>query len=59
MIYKILQTVPICPNCQAMMLERYQGMVYYSCTDCKKILKVIDSGKAENELICTDGKENE
>jgi len=60
MIYKILQTVPICPKCQAMMLKRYQGGVaYYFCADCKKILKVIDSGKAENELIVTDGKDDE
>ena len=57
MIYKILQTVPICPNCQAMMLKRYQNVVYYFCTDCKKILKVIESGKAENELIVTDGSD--
>ena len=59
MIYKILQTVPICPKCQAMMLKRYQNVVYYFCADCKKILKVIDSGKAENELIVTDGSEDE
>ena len=59
MIYKILQTVPICPKCQAMMLKRYQNVVYYFCADCKKILKVIDSGKAENELIVTDGREDE
>lgn len=59
MIYKILQTVPICPKCQALMLKRYQQSVYLWCADCKTILKVIDSGKAENELICTDGKEND
>ena len=59
MIYKILQTVPICPKCQAMMLKRYQNVVYYFCTDCKKILKVLDGGKAENELIVTDGKDDE
>lgn len=41
------------------MLKRYQESVYLWCADCKTILKVIDSGKAENELICTDGKENE
>lgn len=58
MIYKILQTVPICPSCQALMLKRYQsGKAYLFCTDCKSILEVLDGGKAENELIVTDGKE--
>jgi hypothetical protein len=42
-----------------MMLKRYQNVVYYFCTDCKKILKVLDGGKAENELIVTDGKDDE
>ena len=59
MIYKILQTVPICPECQALMLKRYTSSVFYFCTDCKNILKVIESGKAENELIVTDGSDYE
>lgn len=59
MIFKILQTVPICPSCQALMMKRYTDKTYFVCADCKKILKVIGPGKAENELIVTDGKENE
>ena len=58
MIFKILQTVPICPSCQALMIKRYTDKTYFVCADCKKILEVIESGKAENELIVTD-KENE
>lgn len=60
MIYKILQTVPICPSCQALMLKRYQsGKAYLFCADCKSILEVLDGGKAENELIVTDGRDKE
>lgn len=58
MVTIILQTVPICPECQAMMFKRHQqNDVYYICHDCKNILKVIGQGKAENEVIVTDGKE--
>lgn len=58
MTYKISQTVPICPKCQALMLKRYQNdKAYYFCHDCKVILEVIAPGKSENELIVTDGKE--
>jgi hypothetical protein len=42
------------------MLKRYQsGKAYLFCTDCKSILEVLDGGKAENELIVTDGKDDE
>lgn len=58
MVTIILQTVPICPECQAMLIKRHQqNDVYYCCLDCKTILKVIGQGKAENEVIVTDGKE--
>lgn len=57
MIFKILQTVPICPSCQALMIKRYTDKTYFVCADCKKILEVVEPGKAENELIVTDGKE--
>jgi endogenous inhibitor of DNA gyrase (YacG/DUF329 family) len=58
MVTIILQTVPICPECQAMMIKRHQQTdAYFCCTDCKTILKVIGQGKAENEVIVTDGKE--
>lgn len=33
--------------------------LYFSCGDCKLILKVIDNGQAEIELIVTDGMEQE
>ena len=60
MTFKILQTVPICPKCQAMMLNRAQGGdIYFYCTDCMNPLKVIGPGKAENELIVTDGRDKE
>ena len=59
MVTKILQTVPICPDCQAMMVRRHTDLVYYCCSDCKKIVQVVGVGAAENELIVTDGKENE
>lgn len=59
MIYKISQTVPICPACQALMLKRYQnGKEYYFCCDCKGILEVIAQGKSDNEIEVTDGKED-
>ena len=32
-------------------------LTYFVCADCKKILEVVEPGKAENELIVTDGKE--
>ena len=58
MIYKISQTVPICPACQALMLKRYQnGKAYYFCCDCKGILEVVAPGKSDNEIEVTDGKE--
>ena len=56
MTYKILQTVPICPSCQALMIKRYTDKTYFVCADCKKILEVVEPGKAENELIVTDGE---
>lgn len=60
MTYKISQTVPICPECQALMLKRFQNeKAYYFCWDCKVILEVIAPGKTENELIVTDGKDND
>ena len=59
MIVKVYQNVPICPDCKALMLKRHQGEEsYYHCVDCMKILKVIDIGCVENELICTDGRED-
>ena len=57
MVTTILQTVPICPECQALMIKRHLADVYFCCTDCKKILKVIEPGKTDNELIVTDGSE--
>jgi DNA-directed RNA polymerase subunit M/transcription elongation factor TFIIS len=58
MVTIILQTVPICPECQAMLFKRHQkNDTYYCCLDCMNILKVIGQGKAENEVIVTDGKE--
>ena len=60
MNFKISQTVPICPECQALMLKRYQNnKAYYFCWDCKLILEVIAPGKSENEIEVTDGKEND
>jgi len=59
MTYKVLQTVPICPSCQALMLKRYTDKTYFVCADCKKILEVVEPGKAENELIVTDGEREE
>jgi hypothetical protein len=42
------------------MLKRYQsGKAYLFCADCKSILEVLDGGKAENELIVTDGRDKE
>ena len=59
MIYKISQTVPICPTCQALMLKRYQdGKAYMFCFDCKDIFEVIAPGKSENEIEVSDGKED-
>jgi tRNA(Ile2) C34 agmatinyltransferase TiaS len=60
MNYTIYQNVPICPDCKALMLKRHQGdKSYYHCFDCMKIVQVIDHGKMENELICTDGRKDE
>ena len=59
MVTTISQTVPICPECQALMIKRHLSDVYFCCTDCKQILKVIGAGKSDNELIVTDGRENE
>lgn len=33
--------------------------LYFFCVDCNLILKVIDNGQAEIELIVTDGMEQE
>ena len=57
MITTILQTVPICPECQALMIKRHYDDVYFCCSDCGNILKVIGAGKSDNELIVTDGRE--
>ena len=58
MITKIYQNVPICPDCKGLMLKRHQAnAAFFHCVDCMKILKVIDIGGAENELITTDGEE--
>ena len=58
MNYIISQNVPICPDCSGLMLKRHQADdIYYHCTDCVKILKVIGTGKAEIELIVSDGRE--
>lgn len=55
----ILQTVPICPECQALLFKRHQhNDVYYVCTDCMKIYKVIGVGQSEIELLVTDKEEN-
>lgn len=52
---KIYQNVPICPECKGMMLKRHQAQdIFYHCVDCMKILKVVDNGVVENELIVTD-----
>ena len=60
MNFKISQTVPICPECQALMLRRYQNnKAYYFCWDCRLILEVIAPGKSDNEIEVTDGKEND
>ena len=58
MNYIISQNVPICPECSGLMLRRHQiNDTYYHCVDCLKILKIVGTGKAEIELIVTDGKE--
>ena len=57
MVAIISQTVPICPECQALMIKRHLTDVYFCCADCKAILKVIGAGKTDNELIVTDGRE--
>lgn len=59
MVTTILQTVPICPECQALIIKRHLADVYFCCTDCNSILKVMGPGKTDNELIVTDGRENE
>lgn len=60
MNYIIQQNVPMCPRCSALMSTRHQyDNLYFFCDDCKLILKVIDNGQAEIELIVTDGEENE
>ena len=59
MNYIISQNVPICPECSALMVKRETKEVYYHCLDCMKILQVIGNGKAEVELIVTDGASNE
>lgn len=60
MNYLISQNVPICPDCSGLMLRRHQALdTYYCCNDCMKILKVIGTGKAEIELIVTDGKQSD
>lgn len=54
----ITQTVPICPNCKAMLCKRHQdNNVFYFCYDCMKIYKVIGTGDAEIELVITDKEE--
>jgi len=54
----ITQTVPICPECSAMMCKRQQkDDIFFFCVDCMKIYKVIGIGKAEIELLITDRKE--
>lgn len=58
MNYLISQNVPICPECQGLLMKRYQNLeAYFYCVDCKTILRIIGTGKAEIELIVTDGKE--
>jgi len=58
--YIIQQNVPMCPKCSALMSVRHQyDNLYFSCDCCKLILKVIDNGQAEIELIVTDGMEQE
>lgn len=54
----ISQNDPICPRCKALMIHRHLGKVYYICVDCKAIYRVVCGGKAENELVVTDRKEN-
>ena len=55
------QNVPACPHCSALMVcriqredEAYLNDIFFLCTDCKAIFKVVGRGKAENELIVTD-----
>ena len=60
MNYVIQQNVPTCPKCSALMFARHQyDNLYFSCGDCKLILKVIDNGQAEIELIVTDDMEQD
>ena len=57
------QNVPICPHCSALMVRRIQtedeknlNNLFFFCTDCKAIFKVVGKGKAEIELVVTDGR---
>ena len=55
----ITQNVPICPKCSAGLLNRKQdNEIFYFCLDCMSIFQVIGTGKAENELIVTESREN-
>ena len=57
----IEQKVPACPVCSALMWKRYQGKdLFFVCNDnYSHIYKMIKVGQTENELIVTNGENNE
>ena len=51
--FTISCTVPVCPVCAGLLDKIMNDTgVSYSCVDCYSVFKPVDSGQAENELIC-------
>lgn len=50
----IQDTVPICPKCGGALRKIYNEDIWYVCNDsyCKTIMKVIDYGQSQRELLC-------
>lgn len=53
--YIISASVPACPKCAGGVNKiLVPNGIYYKCNDCNSSFIVIDSGQAENELVCEE-----
>lgn len=50
----VQDNVPICPKCGGLLRKIHNEDIWYVCIDsyCKTILKVIDYGQSQRELLC-------
>lgn len=43
--------VPTCPDCNSIMIKRYQGEeCFYVCLDCKAIWNIVGAGQSDSEI---------